>query len=433
MKLESKSTRPWDPIERTSFIAEFPKWHGDLENLAGVLQKTDSSSFRSGICLAIGSVDRVSRRTKQTLQEVLVEWYQNMPDTGTHSSSGWALRNWGLTIPPIDHTANFPRDHSWWEVSHQLTMLKIPDGSVDRLNNGLPVGEIAISRPYWISDREISTGLFNQFIRDAEQNERPHDWKGAHPMFGQNTDGHPVQQVSWEDAILFCNWLSKHHGLEVCYKVEPLEPTGKPAEKIKFNETWKDEATGRTITTERFTLPQAFKVSLVPDANGFRLPSPEEWEYACRATTTTVYAIGDDQENLSSYAIFAKPYTEKCGSLLCNAWGLFDMHGNVKEYSWVSNNLTPPNGVRERAQRGGRFLRTCIPMRFNGQSAGQVNRAPFRMGISESRAIQSSGSVTNYITHFGNEIITSQKKRNVMTVHNGTDINSNKWPLPSPR
>lgn len=126
----------------------------------------------------------------------------------------------------------------------------------------------------------------------------------------------PVEGVSWFDALEFCNTLSQREGLSPYYGLQNVQRDGAAIESADVT---------------------------VSGGNGYRLPTEAEWEYACRAGTTSAYHFGDvnngKQANIDGnypYGTTTKgPYLERTsvvGSYLANSFGLYDMHGNVWEW-----------------------------------------------------------------------------------------------------
>jgi len=177
----------------------------------------------------------------------------------------------------------------------------IPAGTFT-MGEGDQAHEVTLTKPFKMGVHEVTQAQYEQVM-------------GVNPSFFKGA-GHPVETVSWNDAVEFCRKLSEL-----------------PAEK---------EA-----------------------GNVYRLPTEAEWEYACRAGTTTKYSFGDDDSKLGDYAWFrvgSGNETHPVGSKQPNAWGLYDMHGNVYEFcsdwfeEYPSGEVTDPSGPSSgsyRVSRGG--------------------------------------------------------------------------------
>lgn len=155
----------------------------------------------------------------------------------------------------------------------------------------------------------------------------------------------PVEQISWAMAALYCNARSRAEGLEPCY----------------------DEETGECNF----------------QANGYRLPTEAEWEYACRARTDTNYFFGNDARRLREYAWYAENSlgrTHPVGRKKPNPWGLYDMYGNVAEWC---NDIYGENYYRsspERNPRGPADGERYVLRGGSWSSSADACRSSYRVG-----------------------------------------------------
>jgi len=214
-----------------------------------------------------------------------------------------------------------------------------------------PVHRVEITKPFLIAMVPVTQGLYH-----AVTGERPGEFEG---------DDLPVERVTWIDAVEFCNSLSKTMNLEPVYRIDNKE--------ISWNR----------------------------ESLGFRLPTEAEWEYACRAGTSSCFACGDLASDLEAMAWFSdnsEGKTHPVGRKEPNAWGLFDMHGNVWEWVWdwygrypggsVTNPIGPAGKGSIRAMRGGgwdysaRYCRSAI--RVHDEPDDRNGNVGFRLSRSVS-------------------------------------------------
>jgi len=167
----------------------------------------------------------------------------------------------------------------------------------------------------------------------------------SNPASGEIQNKRPVEQVTWYDAVEFCNKLSEKEGLTPVYTITGRTPsTGYPITRATVTPNW--------------------------EANGYRLPTEAQWEYACRAGTTTNWNFGNG--GFGIYVWFdlnSSSKTHQVGLQLANAYGLYDMHGNVWEWCWDwygtlpatnQNNYTGAVSGTNRVARGGGWISSSV-------------------------------------------------------------------------
>lgn len=212
-------------------------------------------------------------------------------------------------------------------------------GSADGSSDESPVHRVWID-PFLMDRYEVTQ---EQYVKFAEAN--PSSLRGS---------ARPVDTVNWSEAALYCNLRSRGEGLEPCY----------------------DEESGNWECN--------FK------ANGYRLPTEAEWEYACRAGTDTAYYFGRDGRKLSEYGWFkgnSSKRTHPVGRRKPNKWGLYDMHGNVAEWCndvyskeyyrrSPSKNPTGPEKGEVKVLRGGGWnysAESCRSSSRTGENFGVID------------------------------------------------------------
>jgi len=215
---------------------------------------------------------------------------------------------------PLEITTSLPGGATMemvWIEPGTFTM-GAPDTEPERRDDGGPQHEVTITRGFYLGKYELTQGQWESVM-------------GAEPWSGESLVrdnlNHPAVYISWNDVQDFIAKLNDAEGSEV-----------------------------------------------------YRLPTEAEWEYTCRAGTTTRWSFGDDEGQLGNYAWYkdnacdiGECYAHAVGTKLPNPWELYDMHGNVQEwcedwydadYYGVSPSVDPagPGTSSGRVARGGRFV-----------------------------------------------------------------------------
>lgn len=190
-------------------------------------------------------------------------------------------------------------------IGMQLVLL--PAGRY-RMGDEADAVDVTLSKDFWIGKTEVTQSEWKRVMADQ---------RGFYDGVGFNErkgDKFPAVGIHWDDAVRFCDVL-----------------------------TAMERKAGRIDGSQRY-----------------RLPTEAEWEYACRAGSTARFCYGDEDAQLTDYAwCYAnafevrEPYAHEVASKKPNAWGLHDMHGNVKEWCLDEHSKKLPGGLNPFVREGG--------------------------------------------------------------------------------
>ncbi|MEB3237285.1 MAG: formylglycine-generating enzyme family protein [Candidatus Sericytochromatia bacterium] len=201
--------------------------------------------------------------------------------------------------------------------------------------------QVTLTRDYYIMNSEVTQA----------------DWlalMGNNPSYYRRADQmtRPVDSVNWFETLAYANALSRRDGLPEAYTLDGC--SGVPGTGMRCS-----------VVTVNGVTPYA--------TTGWRLPTDAEWEYAYRAGTTTIWYNGNDEAKVPEIAwVRGAGAPQPVGGKLPNAWGLYDMAGNVSEWSWdlysrsTDKPLIDPTGPATnsaRVYRGGTWYEIAWPAR----------------------------------------------------------------------
>jgi formylglycine-generating enzyme required for sulfatase activity len=234
-------------------------------------------------------------------------------------------------------------DSTHVRVSSGDFVLGSPAGEAGRLSEEGPTSEVTLTRSFRLKKTEVTWAEWSGVRELAAQYGYTDLGVGRNGSQGDGSGAHPVTEVSWWDAVKWCNLKSERSGLQPAYYT------------LAYLSTLPDLSVSTILRTG--TPP----VHVDWAASGYRLPTEVEWEYACRAGTTGAYA--GPVNALAWYYDNSLRNTHGVGQLQANALGLHDMHGNVWEWCWddfaaytatpKSDPRTTVSDLQPRVVRGG--------------------------------------------------------------------------------
>jgi formylglycine-generating enzyme required for sulfatase activity len=293
-------------------------------------------SIRRALVLSLGEfgVDRLSVSDREQFIPRLEQIYQQDADPGLHSATEWLLRKWGqeARLKAINRalaSLKVEGSRPWRVYPKAGTMMIVPSvGKIIRNDWGQVNQLPPIDRTISIAATKVTIAQFRQFRPKHTMLGPPGDRAEVFRAAVWRNPDCPVTHVSWFDAAAYCNWLNEQE------QIPPEQWCYEPNAQGQYDQGMKIKRKYRNLT-------------------GYRLPTEQEWEYACRAGSGRRWHCGMEEAQLEKYAWYqrnALGVLHAVGTLKPNDFGFFDMHGNAWEWcqgTLLKDGKWDPDGEEE--------------------------------------------------------------------------------------
>lgn len=280
-----------------------------------------------------------------------------IPADGHLALKGLSIGNYDLKVTYADGYEEKMRITLDRELNKKITFNYIP---LEKLNNmytyvqagtfvmGSPINEsnhdsdemqhqVTLTRNFMMAQVEVTQGLWEE-VMGSTVKEKAEAVGVSRPLLSVG-DQYPMYYVNWYDALEFCNKLSEKEGLTPCYDIS------------------------------------VYKIECNFDADGYRLPTEAEWEFAARGGLNSfkykMYAGSEIIDDYARYNLNSSGRPQYVGSKEPNELGLYDLSGNVNEWCWdmyaqYEKSVKDPQGPKDgykRVFRGGSFFDASMDIR----------------------------------------------------------------------